>query len=172
MGEVRPFLHLLPVAHLLLAPPHCFLFQCGASTGLGGRTPYPVSGHAQRVCAPARGVPPPSPPYLGVPPPPYSAFHARGADADRGVTPLLPSLGGVSTYLPLLQAVRGSRVLLGGWPPFPLWFRWSPPIPLLHTVHMVRMLRFGGVTCFLLYLAARSPRNQPGGRGGGGPPRT
>ena len=68
-----------------------------------GTALYLVSGHERRACAPVWGVPPP--PLVRGPPPPYLACRARGAHGARGVTHLLPSLGGGSP-LPLSPASR------------------------------------------------------------------
>ena len=50
--------------------------------------------------------------------------------------------------------MRGARTLLGGWPPFHLYFSPLNPISLLYAVHGVRTLRFRVVPHFLLALAA------------------
>ena len=69
MGDVHPLRLSVPIFLLLFPPLHHFVLRCGASAGFGGRPPSPVSGHARRACAPARGVTPP-PLFGGMPPPP------------------------------------------------------------------------------------------------------
>ena len=65
-----------------LLPPHSrFVLLWGASTCLGLFPPYPVSGHTQRACAPAWGVPPLT--TLGWGSPLLPLLHVVRDEADR-----------------------------------------------------------------------------------------
>ena len=117
MREVR----LLPVSYHLPFPPFPpysrFVLLWGAYAGLPPPPlPYPVSGHSERVCAPARGVPPPPPLVRGSFSPPYLACRAQGDHSAWGGPFLFLILVWVPTPLPLLLAVHVARVLLGGAP--------------------------------------------------------
>ena len=120
-----------------------------ASAGIGGRPPSPVSGHARRACTPAKWVPPPSPPCLGVPPPlpawhavceertliggcpllfhllvggsppPSPASRAQGAHASWWVDPLPPLLQPPQPYLSPLCRAWGAHAAVQGSSPFP-----------------------------------------------------
>ena len=101
----------------------------GATQVLGAapHTPYPVSGHAQRACAPAC----PTPSRVLAPPPLFCLPCAWRAHCWGGGAPITT----------LVQ---------------------PPPPSLLHDMHRVRTLHFGGVSPFLLPVAAHRGIALPG----------
>ena len=105
----------------------------GGIAGLWRFPPSPVSGHTRRACASDRGVPPPLPLLVGVPPSPL---------------PCMPC--------------AGSARCLGGCPFVLLLVRGSPLLPLLHAMRKVRTLPFGGSPFFsALRLCASCSRCTP-----------
>ena len=80
-----------------------------------GLLPYPVSGHSQRACAPAWGVPPS--PSLGWGPPPLPPQHAvREKRTLLGGCPSSTSWSGVPPPLSPASHAQGVHTALGGAP--------------------------------------------------------
>ena len=125
-----------------------------------GCPPSPVSGHEQKACAPAGGVPPPALPCLC--PPPSPASHALSAHTARGVPPLPPLVQGLPPSLSPTYCARGAHAAVWGGSPLLLSLaaRWVSALPVwgvplsplrMRVVHAA----VRGVPLLLLPLVAR-----------------
>ena len=86
---------------------------------------------------------PPFPLLVGGTPPLSTEICAQGAHADqKGCPPFVLLV--FPPPLPFLHTLRWERTLLGGCPTVALLFQGSPLFPLLHGVHKVNTLQFGG----------------------------